>query len=107
MLELYKLKRMIKRKLINKKAKRERDRFPLVVIKWIDITSDSSWQDIEEFLKVKLPVCITKGHLISQANGLTRVFGDFALKDEKTGQIDEIANTTIIPNSVIIEIKKI
>ena len=31
----------------------------------------------------------------------------FLLKDEKTGQIDEIANTTIIPNSVIIEIKKI
>jgi hypothetical protein len=99
---------MTKRKLaINKKAKREIDKFPLVEIKWIDITSDSSWQDIENFLKVKLPICTTKGHLLSQSKGLTRVFGDFALKDEKTGQIDEIANTTIIPNSVIIEIKKI
>jgi hypothetical protein len=99
---------MTKRKLaINKKAKREIDKFPLVEIKWLDITSNSSWQDIEDFLKVKLPLCTTKGHLLSQSKGLTRVFGDFALKDEKTGQIDEIANTTIIPNSVIVEIKKI
>lgn len=99
---------MTKRKLaINKKAKREIDKFPLVEIKWLDITSDSSWQDIEDFLKTKLPLCTTKGHLLSQSKGLTRVFGDFALKDEKTGQIDEIANTTIIPNSVIVEIKKI
>jgi hypothetical protein len=99
---------MKKRKLnINKKAKREIDKFPLVEIKWLDITSDSSWQDIEDFLKAKLPLCTTKGHLLSQSKGLTRVFGDFALKDEKTGQIDEIANTTIIPNSVIVEIKKI
>jgi hypothetical protein len=99
---------MTKRKLaINKKAKREIDKFPLVEIKWLDITSNSSWQDIEDFLKIKLPLCTTKGHLLSQSKGLTRVFGDFALKDEKTGQIDEIANTTIIPNSVIVEIKKI
>ena len=99
---------MTKRKLaINKKAKREIDKFPLVEIKWLDITSDSSWQGIDNFLNVKLPICTTKGHLLSQNKGLTRVFGDFALKDEKTGQIDEIANTTIIPNSVIIEIKKI
>jgi hypothetical protein len=99
---------MTKRKLaINKKAKREIDKFPLVEIKWLDITSDSSWQDIDNFLNVKLPICTTKGHLLSQNKGLTRVFGDFALSDEKTGKIDEIANTTIIPNSVIIEIKKI
>jgi hypothetical protein len=99
---------MTKRKLaINKKAKREIDKFPLVEIKWLDITSDSSWQDIDNFLNAKLPLCTTKGHLLSQSRGLTRVFGDFALKDEKSGQIDEIANTTIIPNSVIVEIKKI
>ena len=55
----------------------------------------------------KLPICTTKGHLLTQSKGITRVFGDYALKDEKTGVIDEIANTTLIPNSVIIEIKKI
>jgi hypothetical protein len=80
---------------------------PLVEIKWYDITSDSAWQSIDDLLTAKLPICTTKGHLLTQSKGTTRVFGDYALKDEKTGQIDEIANTTIIPNSVIIEIKKI
>lgn len=99
---------MKKRKLaINKKAKKEIEKYPLVEIKWLDITSDSSWQGIDDFLLAKLPICTTKGHLLTQSKGLTRVFGDFALKDEKTGQIDEIANTTIIPNSVIVDIKKI
>jgi hypothetical protein len=98
---------MIKRKLINKKAKKEIEKYPLVEIKWYDITSDSSWASIEDCLNLKLPICTTKGHLLTQSKGTTRVFGDYALKDEKTGQIDEIANTTIIPNSVIIEIKKI
>jgi hypothetical protein len=98
---------MIKRKLINKKAKKEIEKYPLVEIKWYDITSDSSWASIEDCLNLKLPICTTKGHLLTQSKGITRVFGDYALKDEKTGQIDEIANTTIIPNSVIIEIKKI
>jgi hypothetical protein len=54
-----------------------------------------------------LPICTTKGHLLTQSKGITRVFGDYALKDEKTGVIDEIANTTLIPNSVILDIKKI
>ena len=98
---------MIKRKLINKKAKKEIEKYPLVEIKWYDITSDSAWQSIDDLLITKLPICTTKGHLLTQSKGTTRVFGDYALKDEKTGQIDEIANTTIIPNSVIIEIKKI
>jgi hypothetical protein len=99
---------MTKRKLtINKKAKKEIEKYPLVEIKWYDITSNSSWQSIDDLLITKLPICTTKGHLLTQSKGTTRVFGDYALKDEKTGQIDEIANTTIIPNSVIIEIKKI
>ena len=32
---------------------------------------------------------------------------DYSLADEESGKIDEIGNTTIIPNSVIVEIKKI
>ena len=98
---------MIKRKLINKKAKKEIDTYPLVQIKWYDITSDSAWQSINDLMTVKLPICTTKGHLLSDNKGVVRVFGDYALKDEKTGVIDEIANTTIIPKSVIIDIKKI
>ena len=99
---------MTKRKLsINKNAKKEIEKYPLVAIKWYDITSDSAWQNINDLINTKLPICTTKGHLLTQSKGITRVFGDYALKDEKTGQIDEIANTTLIPNSVIIEIKKI
>ncbi len=40
---------MKKRKLtINKKAKKEIEKYPLVEIKWLDITSDSAWQGIDE-----------------------------------------------------------
>jgi hypothetical protein len=98
---------MIKRKLINKKAKKEIEKYPLVQIKWYDITSDSAWQSVDDLLTARLPICTTKGHLLTQSKGITRVFGDFSLKDEKTGVIDDVANTTLIPNSVIIDIKKI
>ena len=99
---------MTKRKLsINKNAKKEIEKYPLVEIKWYDITSDSAWQNINDLINTKLPICTTKGHLLTQSKWISRVFGDYALKDEKTGVIDEIANTTLIPNSVIIEIKKI
>ena len=98
---------MTKRKLINKKARKEIEKYPLVEIKWYDITSNSTWQSIDDLLTEKLPICTTKGHLLSDNKGIVRVFGDYALKDEKTGVIDEIANTTIIPKAVIIDIKKI
>ena len=52
-------------------------------------------------------MCVTKGHLFTQANGITRVFGDFVLKNEETGEIDEIGNATLIPNCLITEMKKI
>jgi len=98
---------MIKRKLINKKAKKEIEKYPLVEIKWYDITSDSAWQSIDDLLTAKLPICTTKGHLLNDNKGIVRVFGDYVLKDEKTVVIDEIENTTLIPKSVIIDIKKI
>jgi len=98
----------MKRKIsINKKAKRELDRYPMVEVQWTDIISDSGWQNVASFTKAKLPICVTKGHLLSQAKGLTKVFGDFALKNQETGEIDEIGNATIIPTSVIIKIMKL
>jgi hypothetical protein len=98
----------MKRKIsINKKAKRELDRYPMVEVQWTDIISDSGWQNVASFAKAKLPICVTKGHLLSQAKGLTKVFGDFALKNQETGEIDEIGNATIIPTSVIIKIMKL
>ena len=99
---------MLKRKItVNKKSKNWQDRYPLVSVEWYDICSDSSWQSISSVQAAKLPVCVTKGHLLSQVKGITRIFGDYSLADEESGKIDEIGNTTIIPNSVIVEIKKI
>ena len=99
--------KMIKKKIkINTRAKREIDRYPLVAVYWLDICSDSSWQS-DACKKSKLPVCVTKGHLLTQKGGITRIFGDYSLADEDTGKIEEIGNSTIIPNSVIVEIKKI
>jgi hypothetical protein len=37
-----------KRKLINKKAKVEIERYPLVEVEWIDIVSDASWQSLKD-----------------------------------------------------------
>ena len=92
---------------INKKAKREIDKYPLVAVHWYDIISDSNWQSISSCKKAKLPPCVTKGHLLSQSKGLTRIFGDYTLSEKDENTIEEIGNTTLIPTSVIIEIKKI
>ena len=95
-----------KRKIIiNKKAKTDLEKYPMVECKWHDIQSDSSWRSIKDLQNDELPICFTKGHLLSQAKGITRIFGYYSLA--KDNSIDEIGNTTIIPTNVIIEIKKI
>ena len=97
---------MIKKKIsINKKAKQWKDKYPLVEIEWLDICSDSSWQSIDNLKLAKLPVCVTKGHLLSQDKGITRVFGDYS--ETEKGEIEEIGNSTIIPQSVIQNIRKL
>lgn len=98
------MKRKIK---IKKKIKSELEKYPMVEVRWKDIVSDSGWQSFDTLKNSKLAICITKGHLLSQSKGITRIFGDYSLKDNSKTEIEEISNTTIIPNSVIIEIKKI
>ena len=97
---------MTKRKLVNKKAKKEIDRYPLVEVRWRDVVSDAGWQPVIDVHKAKLPECVTKGHLLSQSKGITRIFGDFS-KGKEEGAVEELGNTTLIPNSIIISIKKI
>ena len=81
-------------------------KYKLVEIRWYDITSESSWQSIEEAKNVKLAVCITKGHLLSKSRGIYRIFGDYALEDNQK-DIAEIGNLTIIPKGCVIEVKDI
>lgn len=77
----------------------------MVEVVWQDIVSESGWQDLDQLKDQKLATCVTKGHLLSQAKGVTRIFGDYSANDK--GEIEQIGNTTIIPNSVIVSIKKI
>ena len=92
---------------INKNKKIDIEKYPMVEVHWYDIVSDPSWISIETLKKSKLAVCITKGHLLSQSKGITRIFGDYAKNEADKNKIDEVGNSTIIPNSVIFDIKKI
>ena len=98
---------MTKRKIsIPRKTKTEIEKYPMVSIEWYDIVSDSSWSTFEQIKKAKLATCITKGHLLSQTKGVTRVFGDYSFGEDGKS-IESIGNTTVIPNSVIKDIKKL
>ncbi len=98
---------MTKKKIsIPRKTKTEIEKYPMVSIEWYDIVSDSSWSTFDQIKKAKLATCITKGHLLSQTKGVTRVFGYYSFGDDGKS-IESIGNTTIIPNSVIKDIKKL
>jgi len=84
--------------------KKGEHKYPLVKVIWFDITADSNWKSLSELEKESLPVCVSVGYLYSIKNKITRIFADYCLKD---GEIDEIGNSTLIPNSVILDIKKL
>ncbi len=97
---------MRKKIIIPKKTKSEIDKYPMVSVEWFDIVSDSAWTSFDALRKSNLATCITKGHLLSESKGVTRIFGDYSFADNGK-DIESIGNTTIIPNSVIKEIKKL
>lgn len=98
---------MVKRKkiTINKKAKHWKDKHPFVEVEWVDICSNADWMSFDDLMSMTLPICYTKGHLLTQKNGVTRVFADASIDDK--GELETIGNVTIIPNSVIKNIKKL
>ena len=97
---------MKKKISIPKKVRSEIEKYPMVSVEWYDIVSDSSWSTFDQLRKAKLATCMTKGHLLSQTKGVTRVFGDYSFGDDGKS-IESIGNTTVIPNSVIKDIKKL
>ena len=103
---MKKIKKKNKKISIPKKIFDEIEKYPMVCCEWFDIVSNSSWTSFEELKNSELATCITKGHLFSQSKGITKIFGDYSLSEDKT-KIESIGNTTIIPNSVIKQIKKI
>ena len=68
---------MKKRLVIKRKNKNilSIENYPMVSVEWLDIESNSSWQNLKELEKAKLPVCITKGHLFSQKKELLEYLG--------------------------------
>ena len=109
-----KSKKKSKRKLKNKKTiplnlkslGSDISKYPFVEIEWADIEGDSGWSNTRSLNKSKLPTCVSKGYLLSQKNGITRIFCDYIkTKDKET--FEDICNTTLIPTAVIQSIKKI
>ena len=80
--------------------------YPFVEIKWLDIEGDAGWSDTKDLNKQELPVCVSKGYLLSQSKGITRIFTDYILNKDKP-TFYTIGNTCIIPTAVIKSIKKI
>ena len=48
-----------------------------------------------------------KGHLFSDSKGLVKVFSDYGLNEHDKTKIDEVGNTTVIPKSCVLSIKKV
>ena len=42
----------------------------------------------------KLPICVSKGYLLNQSNGITKIFTDYIESKEKP-TFDNIGNTTL------------
>ena len=80
--------------------------YPFVEIEWLDIEGDAGWSSTKDLSKEQLPVCVSKGYLLSQKKGITRIFSDY-IKSKDKPTFDNIGNTTIIPTAVIKSIRKI
>lgn len=90
--------------LNTKKLGKNIEDYPFVEIHWQDIEGDAGWSDTKSLLKSKLPTCVSKGYLVSQKGGVTRIFTDY-IQSKTDESFDNIGNTTIIPTSVIQSIK--
>ena len=80
--------------------------YPFVEIRWLDIEGDAGWSNTKDLKKEALPICVSKGYLLSQTKGITRIFSDYILNKDKP-TFETIGNTCIIPTAVIQSIKKI
>ena len=89
-----------------KKLGKHIEDYPFVEIEWQDIEGDAGWSSTKQLKMEKLPICVSKGYLVSQQKGVTRIFSDY-IKSKDQPTFDDIGSTTIIPTSVIVSIKKL
>tara|TARA_R110001606_G_scaffold101587_1_gene223013 strand:- start:311 stop:631 length:321 start_codon:yes stop_codon:yes gene_type:complete len=99
-----KLKKLIPLK--TKSRGKDISQYPFVEIRWVDIEGDDGWSTLSSLDKDKLPVAVSKGYLLSQRKGVTRIFRDY-IESKDTNTFEDIGSTVIIPTSVIVSIKKI
>ena len=99
-----KLKKLIPLK--TKSRGKDISQYPFVEIRWVDIEGDDGWSTVSSLDKDKLPVAVSKGYLLSQRKGVTRIFRDY-IESKDTNTFEDIGSTVIIPTSVIVSIKKI
>jgi len=113
-MQKIKSKKKTKRRIKNKKTiplnikslGNKIEAYPFVAIEWFDVEGDAGWSNTKDLNKSKLPVCVSRGYLLSQAKGVTRIFTDY-IKTKEQPTFDNIGNTTIIPTSLIQSIEKI
>jgi len=99
-------KRKIFPKMNSKSLGRDISKYPYVEIEWVDIEGDDGWSTLSSLDKDKLPVAVSKGYLLSQRKGVTRIFRDY-IKSKEGNTFEDIGSTVIIPTSVIVSIKKL
>jgi len=99
-------KRKIFPKMSSKSLGRDISKYPYVEIEWVDIEGDDGWSTLSSLDKDKLPVAVSKGYLLSQRKGVTRIFRDY-IKSKEGNTFEDIGSTVIIPTSVIVSIKKL
>ena len=92
--------------LKNKTLGNKIEAYTFVEVRWLDIEGDDGWSTLDVLAKEKLPVAVSKGYLLSQEKGVTRLFRDYIENKEKD-TMEDIGSTVIIPTSVIVSIKKI
>jgi hypothetical protein len=83
-----------------KKLRKNIEDYPFVEIEWLDIEGDAGWSSTKQLKMEKLPICVSKGYLVSQQKGVTRIFTDY-IKTKDKDTFEDIGNTTLIPTSVI------
>ena len=92
--------------LPNKGLGKDISKYPYVEIRWADIEGDDGWSTLSSLDKDKLPVAVSKGYLLSQRKGVTRIFRDY-IESKEGKTFEDIGSTVIIPTSVIVSIKKL
>jgi len=97
---------MGRRKEISKKYKNSAIDFTHYIVTWKDIVSDSSWQTIDDATNKKTAVVKSLCHILKKTKTDTITFADYSIDNDDENNI-EIANTNIIPNSVIINVVKV